>query len=135
MTWRIIIAAGGALFVSACGGGTDSPAGPGLEGAAAHGKALFEEACAICHNAAPADAAGIARTGPDLFGVFGAPAGRLDYAYSSRLRNSGLVWDEPTLEAFLASPQKTIPGNRMSYAGEPDAANRKAIIDYLKTLH
>ncbi|MEE2692831.1 MAG: c-type cytochrome [Pseudomonadota bacterium] len=120
------------LAVSACGGGDAG----GSQGAAAAGETAFR-ACSSCHaTAAPGTREGDMRlVGPNLHGVVGRPAGSVPgFIYSRAMENSGLVWDEATLDAFLASPQTVVRGTRMSYFGEPDAATRQAIIDYLKTL-
>jgi cytochrome c len=99
------------------------------------GKKLFR-ACVICHVAAPPDSAAANQpsVGPNLWGVYGRASAEADYAYSPAMRAAGLVWDEASLDAFIANPLKFVPGTRMSFAGEPDPEKRKAIIDYLKTL-
>ncbi len=38
------------------------------------------------------------------------------------------------MDAYLADPRGYIPGNRMPYAGMPDAEDRADLIAYLKTL-
>jgi cytochrome c len=48
------------------------------------------------------------------------------------MRKSGLVWDERTLERFLAEPLKTVPGTTMTYAGVPEAKDRADLIAFLK---
>lgn len=89
-------------------------------------------ACAVCHSV---DEGGAARVGPNLFGVYGQPAGQRDgFAYSPALIESGLVWDDATLDAFIANPQKLVSRNRMAYAGQRDAQKRANLIAYLKTL-
>jgi cytochrome c len=50
------------------------------------------------------------------------------------MRSAKIVWDEKTLDAYLADPQKVIPGNTMPFAGIPDRKERTEVIDYLKTL-
>ncbi|MGE0409400.1 MAG: cytochrome c family protein [Amphiplicatus sp.] len=104
---------------------------------AASGQALFRTYCAICHAAAAPGGpeSKVVRAGPNLFGVYGRPAGALDFAYSKALKNSGLVWDEARLDLFLANPQKLAPGTLMGFNGEPDPQKRRAIIDYLKSLN
>jgi cytochrome c len=88
--------------------------------------------CTACHNTAKDAAPSI---GPNLFGVVGRKAGTLPgYAYTSELKAYGKTWDDATLDQWLTSPMTTVPGTRMSYAGQPDAAKRKEIIAYLKTL-
>lgn len=88
--------------------------------------------CSACH-AVQGGSNGI---GPSLAGVFGAKAGHLGdaYQYSDALKASGLVWDEATLDEWLISPSKKVPGTKMVYAGQPDPAKRKELIEYLKTL-
>lgn len=97
----------------------------------ANGRALFSE-CALCHEAAADGKHGI---GPNLWGVYGQPAARLgDFSYSRAMRNAGLSWDGTTLSTYLENPQRTVPGNRMAYAGMPSEANRRDVIAYLETL-
>ena len=56
------------------------------------------------------------------------------YAFSEPMKASGLTWDEKTLDTYLTNPMKMVPGTRMTFAGMPDAAKRKEVIDYIKTL-
>jgi cytochrome c len=48
------------------------------------------------------------------------------------MKRSGIVWNERTLDRFLAAPTKVVPGTTMTYAGVPDAKERAALIQYLK---
>jgi cytochrome c len=50
------------------------------------------------------------------------------------MKNSGIVWDTKTLDAYLESPQKVVPGNSMPYAGLKDATDRTDLVAYLATL-
>ena len=43
------------------------------------------------------------------------------YAYSPALKASGLTWDRQTLDAWLTSPQKKVPGTKMPFAGSTGA--------------
>ncbi|WP_225425791.1 c-type cytochrome [Pelagerythrobacter rhizovicinus] len=87
--------------------------------------------CATCHQTAP----GRNGIGPSLAGVYGAPAAHEPtYAYSGAMRSSGLVWDEATLDAYLADPRNVVPGTKMVFPGVRDPAERTALIEYLKTL-
>lgn len=98
--------------------------------AAATPPASFAQ-CKVCHAVEP----GKNGLGPSLAGVFGATAGHEpSFAYSPAMKQSGLVWDEANLHAYLENPRIFIPGNRMSFAGIRDEAKRKEVIDYLKTL-
>ena len=88
-------------------------------------------ACNACHAAG----AGQHGIGPSLAGVFSSPAAaKARFDYSPALRQSGLVWDEASLDRFLADPRGTVPGTSMAYAGLRDAARRKEVIDWLKTI-
>lgn len=87
--------------------------------------------CAACHSTEP----GRNGIGPTLAGVYGAKAGHIDdFDYSEALENSGLTWNETNLDRYLADPRGVIPGTKMAYPGLKDAAKRKAMVDYLKTL-
>ena len=129
MTYRLLALAGTVLLATACGFGD-------VDQESATGKRAFAE-CAACHTTAPPDtpAGSMRLVGPNLFGVYMAPAARLeDFAYSRAMQESGLVWDEATLDAFIARPQEVVRGNRMGFPGQSDPEKRKAIIEYLKTL-
>ena len=96
------------------------------DGDAARGEKRFEE-CVACH----ALEKGKESVGPDLHGVFGRKAGETDFRYSPALKRSGIVWSEQTIDTFIADPQAVVPGNRMPFAGIPDAAARADLIAYL----
>lgn len=83
----------------------------------------------------PFDRSGQERRWPSLAGVVGRKAGSIaGFAYSDANKASGLTWDEKTLDTYLTNPMKMVPGTKMTFAGIPDAAKRKEVIDYLKTL-
>jgi cytochrome c len=92
--------------------------------------AAFNNACRTCHSVKDGDH----RIGPSLHRIFGARAGsRPGFTSSGAMKNSGLTWDEQTLDRFIENPEAVAPGNGMKpYAGLPDAAARKQIISYLK---
>ena len=56
------------------------------------------------------------------------------FDYSPAMKNSGLTWNQATLDRFLADPMGVVPGTKMAYPGLKDAAKRRAMIEYLKTL-
>jgi len=94
------------------------------------GQKLFA-ACAVCH-----DPASPAKLGPILRGIAGRRAGTVPgFRYSRAMRRSGITWSAPTLDAYLADPQGTVPGNAMPYPGMADAKQRADLIAYLLTLH
>ncbi|MEJ2458247.1 MAG: c-type cytochrome [Novosphingobium sp.] len=87
--------------------------------------------CSACHSTQP----GQMRIGPSLSGVAGRKAASLPgYTYSEALRQSGLIWNAATLDKWLTSPQKTVPGTKMPFTGIADPVQRKALVDYLLTL-
>lgn len=90
---------------------------------------IFEQRCAACHTATRG---GEDMLGPNLYGTYGRKMGEGSFDFSDAVKNSGLTMDEATLHAWLESPRKLVPGNRMSFPGLKDAAKRQEIIDYLK---
>jgi cytochrome c2 len=88
--------------------------------------------CVACHAF---EKDGAKRTGPNLHGILGQAAGnRPGFSSSSAMKESGIVWTPQTLDAFIAAPGDVVPGNRMSFPGESDAAKRKAILAYLEGI-
>lgn len=85
--------------------------------------------CAACHAIEAGARHGI---GPNLHGITGrAVAAAPDFAYSDALKAKGGVWDAAALDIWLKSPVQAIPGNRMTFAGIAEAAEREALILYL----
>jgi cytochrome c len=100
------------------------------DGDAARGEKTFEQ-CATCHTVER----GVNNVGPSLYGVFERKAGELvDFRYSPALKRSGITWTPRTLDEFIADPQKTVPANRMPFAGIPDAGDRADLIAYLQKV-
>ncbi|MGE3289831.1 MAG: cytochrome c family protein [Geminicoccaceae bacterium] len=87
------------------------------------------QACAACHSLEP----GRHRTGPSLAGVLGREAGSAEgfHRYSPALQASGVVWNEATLDAWIADPRALVPGNRMIFRGLADAKTRADLVAYL----
>ena len=97
-------------------------------GDAARGKEIYESRCFACHSV---DAN---RVGPMHMGVFGRRVGKVaDFEYSKALKKSKVVWNDKTLDQWLANPEKLIPGQVMGFQVQ-EAADRADIIAYLKTL-
>jgi cytochrome c len=95
---------------------------------AAKGKVTFEQ-CAACHSLA-ADDNGV---GPTLHGLFGRKSAAEDFNYSPSMRRAGVTWTPELLDTYLTNPQGGVfKGNRMPFAGVPDAQARADLIAYLK---
>jgi cytochrome c2 len=110
---------------------TPSPTPTPAATTAAAAKPAEFAVCAACHSTEP----GKNGIGPTLAGVFGARAGHIDgFDYSEAMENSGLTWNQANLDRYLADPKGVVPGTKMAYPGLKDAAKRRAMIDYLKTL-
>lgn len=91
-----------------------------------HGEQVYAR-CLACHALA------WDRVGPRHCGLIGRRAGAVaGFDYSPAMKKSGLVWDEKTLNLFLAKPLKLVPGSSMTYDGVPDARDRTDLIAYLK---
>ena len=97
----------------------------------AQGEKAFS-ACAACHSTAN----GANGLGPSLFGVVGRKAGSVPgFNYSRAMKDSNRTWSAQNLDAYLADPQKAMPGNHMPYSGLPDAQLRADLVAYLASLH
>jgi glucose/arabinose dehydrogenase len=99
------------------------------------GKIYFQQSCAICHadTMGPGNAE-IVRQGPSLVGVVGRrAASTASFNYTKALSDSGLTWDAPTLDRFLASPSTVVPGTTMPIA-VTNPVDRANVIAYLATL-
>lgn len=88
--------------------------------------------CAVCHKVDEGAKHGL---GPTLWGVGGTKAGEMaGFAFSPAMKNSGLVWNKANLVNFIIDPKKTIPGNKMAFPGQKNAAVANALADYLLSL-
>lgn len=90
------------------------------------------QACVACHSLEPDRH----MTGPSLAQLFGRKAGTHKgfLRYSDALLQSGIVWNERTLDQWLASPAQLIPGNDMAFRGIPDPDARRDLIAYLNAV-
>jgi cytochrome c len=102
-------------------------AAPALAQDATAGGADFKQRCQTCHTGQPNS------IGPSLAGVVGRKAASTSFNYSAALKTSGLTWTRATLDTFLTSPAKAVPGTRMLVA-TPDPKQRANLIAYLATL-
>jgi cytochrome c len=93
------------------------------------GKAVFAQ-CNSCHSID-----GTNGTGPSLQGIVGRKAGTFTgFRYSRAMKSAGFEWTTQLLSAYVADPQKALPGNLMPFSGVVDARQRADLIAYLVTL-
>jgi len=100
-------------------------------GDAERGKKAFLT-CVSCHSAEP----GLHKTGPSLANIFGRKAGAIENfgRYSEKIKNSGIIWNDKTLDSWMRNPQSLIPGTLMKIRGLDKATERRDIVAYLKQL-
>lgn len=144
-TFRVVRAAvtlGGAALLAGAAAGTvaaaEKQAAPAQKAAApaagakavSAGRIAFNNNCRTCHSVNEGDN----RLGPSLHAIIGAEAGtRQGYAsYSQSMKSSGIVWDEKTLDRFIANPEDVVRNNNMKpFKGVLDENVRKNIIAFL----
>ena len=113
-----------ALSIGISGG---AAADPVPAGDPERGKALYQ-GCQACHSVDEND------LGPRHRGVVGRIAGSVeDYAYSKALKQSGLTWNDSTLDQWLTNPSALVPGTKMFFKLD-DPQARADVISYLKQL-
>jgi cytochrome c len=95
----------------------------------ARGENVFKR-CLACHMIGEGAQT---RVGPVLNGLIGRKAGTYEgFKYTEANKNSGLVWDEPTLAKYLKNPRATIPGTSMTFPGIRKDEEIEDLISYLK---
>ena len=96
------------------------------------GEQLFNSACRTCHTTREGDN----RLGPHLHNIVGRKAGAVqNYGYSSAMKGAGFVWDEKTLDRFIANPDETVHGNAMKpYGGLASADTRAKLLLFLRSF-
>ena len=100
------------------------------EGNIKAGKKIFKK-CKACHDVKE----GKNKVGPSLYNIVGATAGKVDgFKYSKAMAESGLVWDEANLRAFVTKPKELVPGNRMAFAGLKKEKQIDDLIAYLNSV-
>lgn len=100
------------------------------------GAKLFKKNCFACHKVGDGAKNSV---GPTLNGVFGRTAGTLEsYTKFSKgmkaLGESGVVWTEDQLRAYLPKPKDMVKGTTMTFAGLKKAEDIESIIAYLLTF-
>ena len=100
-----------------------------MAGDAALGEKVFKK-CKACHVVDKEKH----KTGPHLVNVIGRTAGTAEgyKKYSKAMKNSGIVWNDETLNGYLEKPKKYLKGTRMAFAGLKKEKDRANVIAYLK---
>jgi cytochrome c len=108
------------------------------------GRHVYMTQCARCHGQITEThsrgperimPAVMAPQGPNLTGVYGRPAGTYaGFRYSDAFRKAadGLVWNDATLDRWIANSQAMVRGSYM-FTTVPDARSRQQVIEYLQT--
>jgi cytochrome c len=104
----------------------------GKAAAAGDGQLAFNNACRTCHTIREGDN----RLGPNLHKILGRKAGSLpNYGYSSAMKGADFVWDQATLDRFIANPDQVVAGHNMKpYGGIASAEDRAKIVGFLETI-
>jgi cytochrome c len=92
--------------------------------------AMVYRACTACHSLEP----GMHLTGPSLADLWGKKAASVaDFPrYSRALKAQEFLWDETTLNAWLANPAGFVAGNQMTFRGIEDDKTRQDLIAFLR---
>lgn len=86
--------------------------------------------CAACHSLQP----GVHLSGPSLAGRWGKKAATVPgYGrYTEALKKADFIWDEITLNAWLANPEAMVPGTTMMFRGIENDDTRGSLIAFLR---
>jgi cytochrome c len=89
-------------------------------------------ACAACHSVAT----GEHLTGPSLAKVWNRKAGEAEdfLRYSQAMKRLEATWNAPTLDKWLADPERFLPGTSMTFPGIKDERTRRDLIAYLRAV-
>ncbi len=121
--WRVGLLVGGAAILAGL-----SP----LRADPVRGERVFQR-CFACHSVTAGEDK---LPGPNLRGVIGRRAGTLAaFRFSPALVAAGargLVWTRETLDAYLADPERFVPGTEMGLPGLRESDDRRDVIDFLE---
>jgi cytochrome c len=86
--------------------------------------------CAACHSLQP----GVNLSGPSLANVWGRKVASLtDFKrYTEVLKQQDFVWDEISLNGWIADPQAMVAGTTMAFRGVADDRTRADLIAFLR---
>ena len=93
--------------------------------------------CAGCHKIEEGKRGGM---GPNLWGIYGKQSGQVEgYRYSKWLKESGIVWNRESLNAWLSNRKtreeyfgKDVFKTKMMWTGIKKEEDMKTILDYLE---
>jgi len=100
-------------------------------GDAKRGAQLFQQ-CMACHSVEE----GEHMTGPSLAHIWQRKAATVEgfTRYSDALKSANVVWDDATLDKWLADPEHFIPGTSMTFPGVKAPKDRADVAAYLKAV-
>ncbi len=88
--------------------------------------------CVSCHSFAKG---GKNKVGPNLFSIMGSDrAAAAGYNYSAAIKKMGGKWGFVDMDQFLTKPKIFLPGTKMAFNGVKSAADRAAVILYLRSF-
>jgi cytochrome c len=96
-----------------------------------NGADVFKK-CLSCHTA---NKGGADLVGPNLWSVVGrkvASSATFGGRYSDAMKSHGGEWSWELLAKYLHSPAKTVPNNKMLFAGVPDETDLADLLVYLR---
>ncbi len=87
-------------------------------------------ACAVCHSLEP----NLNLTGPSLADMWGKKAASVAtfVRYSKALKAQAFIWEDTTLDAWLANPEAFVPENYMTFRGISDKSIRSDLVAFLR---
>jgi len=90
------------------------------------------QACMACHSVQP----GEHLTGPSLAHIWNCKAGTVEgfLRYSDALKRTDIVWNEATLDKWLANPEQFVAGTSMTFPGLRESRDRQDVIVYLRAV-
>jgi len=107
---------------------TSFAAQPPAQTDVAAGREVFRM-CQACHSLDP----GRNLIGPSLAGLIGRRAGTASgFDYSQAMKQANITWDAKSLDAYLADPQKVVPGNKMPFGGLKSDLDRQELVAFLE---
>ena len=121
---RVWMMAAAALVMAPLGGAMAQDADAGAR--------VFNQ-CRACHTINQGGRNGV---GPNLYGVWGRPAGSIEaFRYSAPMRakaGEGLTWTADNMRAYLTDPKSVVPAGSRSFAGIRNEQQLNDLLAYLE---